>query len=26
VRVVVNHTLLLTRGVSRFFTDVRFSD
>jgi len=26
VRVVVKHTLLLTRGVSRFSTDVRFSD
>ena len=25
-RVVVNHTLLLTRGVSKFSTDVRFSD
>jgi len=26
VHVVVKHTLLLTRGVSRFSTDVRFSD
>ena len=26
MRVVVKHTLLLTRGVSRFSTDVRFSD